>query len=790
MKTIITKVFVAVLITAVLLASASSGAVFARETLESQKALATFGSPAVTTTWDLPWGLDADPTSVNIWTYPTDAVAVTLADVEDSMPPGLLIWHYGGPTEGWRFYKKGWGAVNTLTALVPGGGYVGIVPTASVWEIRPGAAASAIIGPAGGAIEITDPSSPLYGTTVEIPEDALERDIRVAIISAPQNAPFPEALMSAGNGIEVVAESTVFSYAVSITVPYSDRGINEDTIGVYRYDASDGSWKMTPLESVDTVQNTVTVQTLTFSTFYPLALSEEDQIAPQSSLLLFDPDRDGLATPNVYNCYGEVSFVQWFWENGEGDLADWHRDEHWEIAEMAQCALWRENDLGRYRHSRDIDGYVAISLMLSLDKFPKPQIVGYTFPDAMDPSKTAGHAILVYGYRTVQPAPIEVEFYTYDPDTPSKTSTMTYDGQSLHYRGNGYIKGFVPIGTPDDTDAVEFVYEYIKRRPEITDLSPTGGIDDRRPTISAAIYYPFIATDSIDYIPKVEMKLNGKVIVPIIEHVDNHNIRISYTPLEDLPAGLYEVYLSGEGFYSKGPPGDGFCAPPIEEKDWTFVIGGGWCFTFYNHLPAIYLYVDPVEIYYVDEDYGPVAPFGMDIDFNEIPELASLGQLWYAPVPEEPICIEVAREGDNIAASFEFTHEPTGYDVSAELSGTIIDSAVGFNINYYLPDGLQNYSMPLHYSDCMSEMEGTVYYSLPAVLTVNYQGTIVGDTIQGAFQTVIGNEWARWRYHDKEYACVVTILGPVRDELLFNGLVEWRLSNLRLSGDFRVDIGG
>jgi len=89
-------------------------------------------------TWNMPWGLDADPSAVNIWTYPGDALAVTLADVDWSMPSGLLIWHYGGPTEGWRFYKKGWGAVNTLETLTPRKGYIGIVPTASVWEIPQG----------------------------------------------------------------------------------------------------------------------------------------------------------------------------------------------------------------------------------------------------------------------------------------------------------------------------------------------------------------------------------------------------------------------------------------------------------------------------------------------------------------------------------------------------------------------------------------------------------------------------------------------------------------------------
>ena len=135
MKTLVTKSSVAVLITAVLLASVSSGAVFARETLWSGEAPSTVDSPAAAITWDLPWGLDADPASVNIWTCPEDAVQVALASVESSMPAGLLIWHYGGPVDGWQFYKKGWGAVNTLGTLTPGKGYIGVVPSASVWEI-------------------------------------------------------------------------------------------------------------------------------------------------------------------------------------------------------------------------------------------------------------------------------------------------------------------------------------------------------------------------------------------------------------------------------------------------------------------------------------------------------------------------------------------------------------------------------------------------------------------------------------------------------------------------------
>jgi len=89
-----------------------------------------------TVTWNLPYGMDEDPTAINIYTY--QGVAVTLAAVDATMPDGLLIWYYGGPGVGYKFYKKGWGAYNTLTTMVPNAGLIGIVPTASVWNIPQG----------------------------------------------------------------------------------------------------------------------------------------------------------------------------------------------------------------------------------------------------------------------------------------------------------------------------------------------------------------------------------------------------------------------------------------------------------------------------------------------------------------------------------------------------------------------------------------------------------------------------------------------------------------------------
>ncbi len=91
------------------------------------------GLPTETISWNLPNGLDEAPPYINIYVYPMSAVEVTLAGLDSTMPDGLLIWSVD-----LTFYKKGWGAVNTLGTLTPGKGYIGIVSTVSVWEIPQG----------------------------------------------------------------------------------------------------------------------------------------------------------------------------------------------------------------------------------------------------------------------------------------------------------------------------------------------------------------------------------------------------------------------------------------------------------------------------------------------------------------------------------------------------------------------------------------------------------------------------------------------------------------------------
>jgi hypothetical protein len=86
-------------------------------------------------TWELDWGLDADPAAVNLWMYPEDAAAVTLADVADTIPDDVsVIWHYSGTAEGWKWFTPGW-AQSTMDTLEAGEYYIGIALSACQWEI-------------------------------------------------------------------------------------------------------------------------------------------------------------------------------------------------------------------------------------------------------------------------------------------------------------------------------------------------------------------------------------------------------------------------------------------------------------------------------------------------------------------------------------------------------------------------------------------------------------------------------------------------------------------------------
>ena len=132
----------------------------------------------------------------------------------------------------------------------------------------------ATIGAAGGVVEVTDTSSPIYGAKIVIPNGTLEEDTVFSIeeISLPYNLETDSQL--AGPLIDFGPEGIEFANEVRITLPYFDNDndgkidgtdISEDKICVITYDENLSRWLYESVYSVDLINNTVTISTNHFS---------------------------------------------------------------------------------------------------------------------------------------------------------------------------------------------------------------------------------------------------------------------------------------------------------------------------------------------------------------------------------------------------------------------------------------------------------------------------------------------------------------------------------------------
>jgi hypothetical protein len=99
--------------------------------------------------------------------------------------------------------------------------------------------AAAVIGPEGGTVEVTDPSSPIYRAKVVIPEGAVSEDVIISIQPVFENAipPLPGGSQFLG-GLDLKPDGLEFSQYVEASIPISSV-YNEGTpIPIVSYDYS------------------------------------------------------------------------------------------------------------------------------------------------------------------------------------------------------------------------------------------------------------------------------------------------------------------------------------------------------------------------------------------------------------------------------------------------------------------------------------------------------------------------------------------------------------------------
>jgi hypothetical protein len=322
----------------------------------------------------------------------------------------------------------------------------------------PGAVAQQLLQPStGGLIQITDPASPLRGTVVDVPPDALPNGPESITIGYANTLPgaLPDGMLTAG----VVPVSKSFSFErsgtgefkapITITIPYSVATLGEDLPTVVTWNVGAGRYDAVEVLDVNQAAGTVTFRTIHFSDY--LAIGQTGLVAKLIGNQPFDPtvdsvdtgfrpDVDGFETRNFTTitgpgekgvCYGLLAFAEWFFKsrpNGpssrlyryygvEADPTAAHIPQENALARELIDFTFFDTDRANRLMNRPVNELSTVtSLINALRTGPQIVTVAKRLPLSSPPRIDADvtpHVLLVYRYDAGLG-----EFAVYDPNHP------------------------------------------------------------------------------------------------------------------------------------------------------------------------------------------------------------------------------------------------------------------------------------------------------------------------------------------------------------------------------------
>lgn len=117
--------------------------------------------------------------------------------------------------------------------------------------------AGAIIGSEGGVVMVTDPDSPLHGTSLTVPPGALDTPVRITIQEGGHNCAF-----GLGPSLRLLPCGLHFKHAATLTVHLNKTMAETDDFDTtspacYRYDESSNRWIHNSTTRLERLGNTV-----------------------------------------------------------------------------------------------------------------------------------------------------------------------------------------------------------------------------------------------------------------------------------------------------------------------------------------------------------------------------------------------------------------------------------------------------------------------------------------------------------------------------------------------------
>ncbi len=102
--------------------------------------------------------------------------------------------------------------------------------------------AAAIIGPEGGLVAVTDPASPIFGTSLTVPKGALDAPVKISIMMGDHSCDF-----GMGPSLKLLPNGLVFKRPATLAVHLHDNmteeaDFEETMPAFYQYDESIDQW--------------------------------------------------------------------------------------------------------------------------------------------------------------------------------------------------------------------------------------------------------------------------------------------------------------------------------------------------------------------------------------------------------------------------------------------------------------------------------------------------------------------------------------------------------------------
>lgn len=331
---------------------------------------------------------------------------------------------------------------NTLEVMLKGkpGGQVTIQITQEIPN-EP----TAVIGPDGGTVEVTDPNSPIYMAKVEVPPGALSEEVTIAIKQAVGAPPIPGTAELLSQIVSLEPDGIVFDHPVKITIPYDDSDVYDENVPqVFIYGVD--SWHLATCLDRDKDINTITV----VSTHFCNAAVLEIMAQQNPKLELFPPKHQfPILNDTTYNggwCWGIVGIIKSYFENktvnDESDIlmTAFTTLEARRAANLANKLLndalhsyWEKFGRVPY-HEDEYIGNALYQIINSKELFFNSQILGLWIQEKDMVNGTwdgeswkdtgKGHAVIVYGYEIDSQ---NIRYKVLDPDSRESLLVIVYN---------------------------------------------------------------------------------------------------------------------------------------------------------------------------------------------------------------------------------------------------------------------------------------------------------------------------------------------------------------------------